>query len=79
MDDPTPPLAPTVPVRVQEAPTLPTIRDHAERLELAPWKVKAVIARLHGSRELTAPGVDLNTRMSQSDFDAALDVALHGR
>lgn len=58
---------------------LPTIGDHADRLTLEPWKVKAVIARLHGSRVAGAPGVDLNTRLSENDFAAALDATLHGR
>lgn len=55
---------------------LPTIRDHAERLKLLDWQVKATIARLHGS---FVDGASLNTRMSAIDFEAAVDVTLHGR
>jgi hypothetical protein len=62
----------------------PTIRDHAERLQLAPWKVEAVVRRLHGTHDedgerVFEKGVSHNTRMTEAEFDAALELALHGR
>lgn len=80
---PAPPAA--VQTSALRAPVLlPTIRDHAERHELKPWQVGAVIARLHGvhdedGKRVFPDGTSLTTRMSDDDFDAALDVALHGR
>jgi hypothetical protein len=63
---------------------LPTIRDHAERAQLAPWQVAVVIARLNGDHDKDGKrrfvdGVGLTTRMSDDAFDKALQVALHGR
>lgn len=75
--------------QVDEAPARmaelePTIRDHAERLQLTPLQVGVVIARLHGAHDEDGKrrfpaGVSHVTRMSADDFDAALQVALHGR
>lgn len=73
------------PVRAQAAPAaaLPTIRDHAERLKLERWQVSTIVARLHGEhvdgKRCFESGVDANTRMSETDFDAAMQRALHGR
>ena len=82
-DSPPAPSAPTPPVRAEEPALLPTIRDHAERLQLLPWQVAAIVARLHGEhvdgKRLFADGASLNTRMSDADFDAAAQRALHGR
>jgi hypothetical protein len=67
------------------SPTLlPTVRDHAERLQLKPWQVGAVVARLNGEHDeegvrVFPEGVSLTTRMTDEEFDAAADVALHGR
>jgi len=79
-----PPAAPPVAAQTSAPELLPTIRDHAERLELAPWKVGAVIARLHGTHDekgkrVFEHGVSLTTRISDADFDAALELTLHGR
>jgi hypothetical protein len=83
-DSPPAPKAPFVaplPIAAvpKEAPSAPTIRDHAERCSLQPWQVKAVIARLHGLREPGAAEVSEVTRMDSDTFDEALDQALHGR
>jgi len=87
-DETTAPLAPTQSLRaVPDAfvELAPTIRDHAERLKLAPWQVTAIVARMHGDHDAdglvrTFPiGVDANTRLSVPEFDAAADVALKGR
>lgn len=79
MEDPkTAPPAPADLMRAQDAP-LPTVRDHVERLSLEPWQAKAIVAYLHGSRKLGAPGIDLNSRLSEGDFDRAASAALHGR
>lgn len=91
MDDETKPPAPPVgtqpPAQETKQPAaelLPTVRDHAERLGLVPWQVGAIVARLHGTHDedgdrVFPDGASLTTRMSDEDFDAAADVALHGR
>ena len=87
-DSPTAPPASTPPLRSQSAPSAesvaPSIRDHAERLKLAPWQVAAVLARMCGEHDedgarVYPDGASLNTRIAVADFDGALDVALTGR
>lgn len=81
----TPPVRPAADAAAVIAPDAPpTIRDHAARLDLAPWQIAATVARLHGEHDADGKrvfpaGVDLNTRMSVEDFAAAADTALHGR
>jgi len=82
-----PPPAPPAPA--EEAPAVeervePTVRDHAARLELEPWQIATIVARMNGEHDadgkrVFAKGVDLNTRLTDTDFDAALKTALHGR
>lgn len=52
------------------AAALPTVQEHVERLGLAPWQVEAVLRRHLITR---------STQISVDDFDAAVEVALHGR
>lgn len=85
MDDqkpPAPPVGTGTSARAAEAD--PTIRDHAERTQLAPWQVAAIVARLHGVHDedgarVFPDGVSMTTRMSVADFDEATEVALKGR
>lgn len=79
------PEAPAPATAAVEAPTAaapaeaPTVRDHAERLQLKPWEREAVIRRMHGERDEGAPDVNANTRLDEEAFTAALTRALHGR
>lgn len=79
------PEAPSAPkAKVSPVSEVPTIRDHAERLQLDPWQVGAVVARMNGEHDDKGvrkfpQGVSVTTRIGETEFDAALHIALHGR
>jgi hypothetical protein len=50
-----------------------TIAEHAAELELEPWQLQALLARLAGK------GLDLHSTISEDKLEAELTETLHGR